>query len=85
MRLDSKVNANDNVWFFVLNDDKTKFFEGTVQKVMSWDDTFGFRYLIDHINPNGELKTYEVQEKNVYKSKSEITNSVFEPNGTLNS
>ena len=40
MRLDSKVNANDNVWFFVLNDDKTKFFEGTVQKVMSWDDIF---------------------------------------------
>ena len=33
----------------------------------------------------GRVRYYEVQEKNVYKSKSEITNSVFEPNGTLNS
>lgn len=83
MKLETKANANDTVWFFLLTEDKVKFYEGTVQRILSWDDSLGFRYLIDHINPNGELRTYDVQEKDVYKSKSEVTNNAFEVNGTL--
>ncbi len=83
MKLETKVNVNDTVWFFLLTEDKVKFYEGTVQRILSWDNLSGFRYLIDHINPNGELRTYDIQEKDIYKSKTEITSNAFETNGIL--
>jgi len=81
MKLTSKFNANDSVWFF--DHGQTKFFEGTINDVQYWDKWNGFRYDISHINPEGVQSNYNVEEDKIYASKNEIINTAFEENGTI--
>ena len=80
MKLTVKFNVGDNVWFFEQN--QVKFFEGTINDVQSWDKWSGFRYDVQHISPNGEQMSFNIEEKNLYASKNEILTNLFEENGT---
>ena len=81
MKITSKFNAGDTVWFF--EQGQVKFFEGTINDVQSWDKWSGFRYEIQHINQEGSPMTYNIQEDKIYTSKNEILNGLFEENGTI--
>jgi len=81
MEITSKFNEGDAVWFF--ESMKVKFMEGTISTVNSWDKWSGFHYEIQHINPEGMQMTYNIEEKNVFASKNDVLNGLFEENGTL--
>lgn len=79
MKITSKFNAGDNVWFF--EQGLFKFFEGTVLEVQSWDKWNGFRYDVKHVNTEGVAQNYNVEENKLYTSKEEILTNLFEDNG----
>ena len=81
MKLTSKFNAGDNIWFF--ESGRIKFFEGTIKEVQSWDKWSGFRYEITHITPEGESINFNIEEKNLYSSKNDVITTFFEENGTI--
>lgn len=81
MKLTSKFNAGDSVWFF--EHGQVKFFEGIINDVQSWDKWSGFRYDIKHINQDGVSMNYNVEESKLYTSKNEILTNLFEENGTV--
>lgn len=81
MKITSKFNEGDAVWFF--EPMKVKFMEGTISAVNSWDKWSGFRYEIQHINPEGSQMSYNIEEKNIFTSKNEVLDGLFEENGTL--
>lgn len=83
MKLETKFNENDVVWFLHNDNNKVKFYEGKVLSINNWDKWMGFRYQIQHIDENGTAMMYDCDENNMYKTKSEITNSLFVANGTL--
>ena len=83
MKLTSKFNAGDKVWFF--ESGQIKFFEGTIKEVQSWDKWSGFRYELNHINSNGETMNFNIEEKNLYASKNDVMTKFFEENGTVQS
>ena len=86
MKITSKFDEGASVWF--LNhmgaaDEACKFFEGTVTAVQSWDKWSGFRYDVSHISPEGNQMSYNVMEKDMYKTKNDVLANAFEENGTL--
>ena len=86
MKITSKFDEGVSVWF--LNhmgaaDQACKFFEGTVTAVQSWDKWSGFRYDVSHISPDGKQMSYNVMEKDMYKTKNDVLANAFEENGTL--
>jgi len=81
MKLTSKFNAGDTVWFF--EQGQVKFFEGTINDVQSWDKWSGFRYDITHIGQDGNSMNYNVEENKLYTSKNEILTTLFEENGQV--
>lgn len=83
MKLTSKYDEGKVVWFLhnVGGDQPTKFYEGTVTSVQSWDKWSGFRYDITHIGPDGIAQSFNVEERNVYASKNEVLSTAFEENG----
>lgn len=86
MKLTSKYDEGATVWF--LNnmggmDTPAKFLEGEVTAVQGWDKWSGFRYDVTHINLQGAQMSYNVQEKDMYKSKNDVIANAFEENGTL--
>lgn len=81
MEITSKFNEGDSVWFF--EPMKVKFMEGTIDAVNSWDKWSGFRYEIRHINPEGVQMSYNIEEKNIFTSKNDVLDGLFEENGTL--
>lgn len=82
MKLTTKFNTGDNVWFF--EQGKFKFFEGTITDIQSWDKWGGFRYELTHINSEGVEEKYYAEEKRLYVSQEEILTTLFEANGTPN-
>ena len=80
MTLESKFSENDVVWFFEPN--SVKFMEGTVTSVHSWDKWMSFRYEIRHYNQEGVPMTYNIEEKNIFLTKEEVLNGLFEEDGT---
>ena len=81
MKITSKFNEGDIVWFF--EPMKVKFMEGTINSFNSWDKWSGFRYEIQHINPEGNQIAYNVEEKHIFTSKDEVLDGLFEENGTI--
>ena len=81
MKITSKFNEGDVVWFF--ESMNVKFMEGTIDSINSWDKWAGFRYEIQHINPEGNQMTYNVEEKHIFTSKNEVLDGLFEENGTI--
>jgi hypothetical protein len=80
MKLSTKFNANDSVWFF--DSANVKFLQGTIVDAQSWDKWAGFRYEISHVQQNGNTMTYNVEESKIYATKEEILAGLFEENGT---
>jgi len=80
MKITSKFNEGDTVWFF--ESGQVKFMEGVISSVNSWDKWSGFRYEIQHVNPDGNQMMYSAEEKNMFASKNEILANIFEENGT---
>ena len=80
MKITSKFNEGDTVWFF--EQGQVKFMEGTISSINSWDKWSGFRYEIQHVSPNGDQMMYNPEEKNIFASKNEILSNLFEENGT---
>ena len=80
MKITSKFNANDTVWFFEAG--QVKFFEGLITDIQSWDKWGGFHYDIVHTDANGNTMNYNVEESRLYASKNEIITTLFEENGT---
>jgi len=81
MKLTSKFNAGDLIWFF--EQGQVKFFEGTINDVQSWDKWSGFRYDVQHIDQSGNSMNYNIDESRLYNSKQEILENLFEENGTI--
>ena len=79
MKITSKYNGGENVWFF--EQGQVKFFEGTINEVQSWDKWSGFRYDVKHVNAEGQAMNYNVEESKLYASKDEILDTLFEANG----
>lgn len=73
MKIESKFDVNDKVWFF--NDADSKFYEGTITDVSNWDKWSGFRYEVKHegVNPINN----SVAENRLYASKQEIMDNAF--------
>jgi len=80
MKITSKFNAGDSVWFF--ESGQIKFYEGTINEVQSWDKWSGFRYDVQHVNQEGVSTNYNVEENKLFASKNEILANLFEENGT---
>jgi hypothetical protein len=79
MKITSKYNEGENVWFF--EQGQVKFFEGTINEIQSWDKWSGFRYDVKHVNAEGQPMNYNVEESKLYTSKDEILANLFEANG----
>ena len=73
MRIESKYDVNDKVWFF--NDSDSKFYEGTVMEINTWDQWSGFRYEIKHVGTQ-EINI-SAQENRIFASKQEILENCF--------
>lgn len=87
MKLTSKFDKGQTVWFFNnigggAENSGAKFLEGTINEVQSWDQWVGFRYNVSHINANGSTMSYMAEERNMYKTKEEVLENLFEENGT---
>ena len=80
MKITSKFNEGDTIWFF--EQGQVKFMEGVISSVNSWDKWSGFRYEIQHINPEGNQMMYSCEERYIFTSKNEILADLFEENGT---
>lgn len=80
MKITSKFNEGDTVWFF--EQGRVKFMEGVINAINSWDKWGGFRYEIKHINSDGNQQMYNAEEKNMFTSKNEVLENLFEENGT---
>lgn len=85
MKLTSKFDEGAVVWFLnnMGGDQAAKFLEGTINSVQNWDKWSGFRYDISHVNPEGVEMSYNVEERNIYKTKNDVLTNAFEENGTL--
>ncbi len=86
MKLTSKFDKGQVIWFFNNmggDNNRAKFLEGTITEVQSWDQWSGFRYNVTHIDANGASMSYNAEEKNMYKSKEEVLENLFEENGTV--
>lgn len=79
MKITSKYNGGENVWFF--EQGLVKFFEGTINEVQSWDKWSGFHYDVKHVNAEGQTMNYNIEESRLYASQEEILANLFEPNG----
>lgn len=73
MKLESKFDVNDKVWFY--NDSDSKFYEGTVTAVNNWDSWSGFRYEVKH--EGSQTVNNSVQENKLFASKNEILENCF--------
>jgi len=80
MKITSKFNEGDTVWFF--DQGQVKFMEGVINAINHWDKWSGFHYEIQHVNPNGNQQMYNAEEKNMFTSKNEVLENLFEENGT---
>lgn len=80
MKITSKFNEGDTVWFF--EQGRVKFMEGVINAINSWDKWGGFRYEIQHVNSDGNQQMYNAEEKNMFTSKNEVLENLFEENGT---
>ena len=81
MKITSKYNVGDTVWFF--ESAQVKFFEGIISEVQSWDKWSGFRYNVKHVGQDGNEMDYNAEENKIFSSKNEILSNLFEENGTL--
>ena len=73
MKIESKYDVNDKIWFF--NDSDSKFYEGTVTSISNWDQWSGFRYEVKHIGQQ-EINN-SIQENRIFASKQEILENCF--------
>ena len=80
MKITSKFNEGDTVWFF--ESGQVKFMEGVVRSINSWDKWSAFHYEIEHIDQSGNSMMYGSEEKNLFASKNEVLTNIFEENGT---
>ena len=80
MKLESKFNENDAVWFF--EPGSVKFMQGTIMSIQSWDKWMSFRYEIKHYNQEGQQMMYNIEEKNIFLTKEEILDGLFIEDGT---
>lgn len=80
MKLESKFNENDVVWFFEPNG--VKFMAGTITSINSWDKWMSFHYEIKHYNDEGIPMMYNIEEKNIFLTKEEILDGLFVEDGT---
>ena len=82
MTLKSKYENNEKVWF-ILRNPIFKVCEGIIRYVFEWNNDTGFNYSIEHINKDGELIEYFIRESDIYYTKEEILENLFEENGEL--
>ena len=79
MKIQSKYNGGEKIWFF--EPGQVKFFEGTITDVQSWDKWGGFRYEIKHVYADGHEMLHNIEEKNLYDSKEQILETLFVADG----
>ena len=79
MKIQSKYNGGEKIWFF--EPGQVKFFEGTITDVQSWDKWGGFHYEIKHLDAEGQEMLYNVEENKLYDSKEQILDTLFVADG----
>lgn len=82
MNIQSKYDGGEKIWFFE-NYNFPRFLEGTIVRIERWDSMGGWKYYVEHITPEGVLTKHIVDEGYIYDTKKQISDSIFEPNGTL--
>lgn len=82
MNIQSKYDGGEKIWFFE-NFREPKFYEGTISRIERWDSTSGWKYYIEHITPEGIVSKHIVDEDNIFDTKKQITDNLFEANGKL--
>lgn len=82
MKLSTKFNENDSVWF-LHHGEYERFMEGTIKSLKSWNKWVGFTYEVLHVTPEGDERLYDADEINMYASKEEMLEKIIEPNGTV--
>jgi len=80
MNLISKYKKGDVVWFFT-NMINIRCLEGQILDVAYWSKSDGFSYDIVHYDSNGTYGSFTVREAEIFSSKEEILNTIFEENG----